>query len=103
MTSLPTCPGCGSDLVQPLRRQHRKSGELLVELRCPECFVVMQACHNAKEMQELDRQQSASRELIVAAYERCVAESMEAAADNLREAFARDLVGPDDFRRPRAA
>ncbi len=83
--------------------QQRRSGELLVELRCPECFVVMQAYHTAKEMQELDRRQKASREEIVAAYERCIAESIEAAADNLREAFARDLVGPDDFRLPRAA
>jgi hypothetical protein len=94
---LPTCPSCGSDLVQPLRWQQRKGGELLVELRCPECYVVMQACHTASEMEELDRRQTASRDLIVAAYERAVAESMEELAVALREAFARDLVGADDF------
>lgn len=100
MSTLPTCPGCGSDLVQPLGWEKRKSGELLVQLRCPECFVVMQACHTAAEMEDLDRSQSASREQIVAAYERSVAESMEALADTLREAFARDLLGPDDFMPP---
>lgn len=100
MTDLPTCPGCGSDLVQPLGWQQHKSGELLVELRCPECFVVMQACHTAAEMQDLDRRQIASREQIVAAYERSVAESMQALADTLHEAFARDLLGPDDFAPP---
>jgi hypothetical protein len=83
--------------VQPLRWQQRKNGELLVEMRCPECYVVMQACHTPQEMEELDRRQSASREEIVAAYERSVSESMTALADNLREALARDLVGPDDF------
>ena len=97
MPSLPTCPSCGSDLVQPLRSEKKKGGELLVELRCPECFVVMQACHTAAEMAELDRRQIASRDQIVAAYERSVAESMEALADRLAEAFARDLLGPDDF------
>jgi uncharacterized Zn finger protein len=97
MPVLPTCPSCGSDLVQPLRTEQRKGGELLVELRCPECFVVMQACHTAAEMAELDKRQTASREQIVAAYERSVAESMETLADTLAEAFARDLLGPDDF------
>src|ERR687890_283728 len=107
MPSLPTCPGCGSGLLQPLRWQQRTPEELMVELRCPECFVVMQACHSAQEMEELDRRQSASREEIVAAYERAVTENMEATATSLREALARDLVGADDFaprgRLPRAA
>jgi len=97
MTLLPSCPGCGSDLVQPLRWHQRTAAELLVELRCPECFVVMQACHTPKEMEELDRRQSAGREQIVTAYERAVAENMEAMASSLHEALERDLVGPDDF------
>ena len=100
MPALQACPSCGSELVQPLRWQQRKNGELLVELRCPECYVVMQACHTAAEMEELDRRQSASREQIVAAYERSVAEAMERLAENLSAALERDLVGPDDFRPP---
>ena len=99
--TLPTCPSCGSDLVQPLRSEKQKGGEQLVELRCPECFVVMQACHTAAEMADLDKRQSASREQIVAAYERSVVESMETLADRLHEAFARDLVSADDFAPPR--
>ncbi|HVL94595.1 MAG TPA: hypothetical protein VM266_01910 [Solirubrobacteraceae bacterium] len=97
MPPVQVCPGCGSELVQPLRWQQRKGGELLVELRCPECGVVMQACHTPQEMEELDRRQTECRDQIVAAYERSVAESMEALAANLREALERDLVGPDDF------
>ena len=64
VTALQVCPSCGSDLVQPLRWQQRRNGELLVELRCPECHVVMQACHSAQEMEELDRRQSAGRDQI---------------------------------------
>ena len=51
-------------------------------------------------MAELDRRQSASREQIVAAYERSVAESMQELVDTMAEAFARDLLGPDDFAPP---
>jgi len=97
MASLPSCPGCGSDLVQPLRWQQRTAGEVLVELRCPECHVVMQACHSPAEMQELDRRQAALREQLVSAYEKAVAENMEAMVASLHEALARDLVGADDF------
>jgi hypothetical protein len=94
---LATCPSCGSDLVQPLRWRRQDEGDLLVELRCPECFVVMQASHTPAEMQALDRRQAASREQILEAYERAVAESMEELAGTLREALARDLVSADDF------
>jgi hypothetical protein len=90
------CPGCGSDLVQPLRAEQH-GAELLVELRCPECFLVTQTCQTARELAALDRRQMASRDQIVAAYERSVEESMTALADTLAEAFARDLLGPDDF------
>ncbi len=86
--------------MQPLGWEKRKGGELLVELRCPECFVVMQARHTEAEMAALDRRQTVSREQIVAAYERSVAESMETLATTLHEAFARDLLGPDDFAPP---
>lgn len=91
------CPSCGSDLVQPLRWEQRRRDELLVELRCPECYVVMQASHTAAEMEELDRRQTACRDQIRAAYDQAVTESMESLADALREALARDLVGADDF------
>jgi hypothetical protein len=98
--ALSLCPSCGSDLVQPLRWQHQDDGEILVELRCPECLTWMQASHSPAEMEDLDRRQTAGREQILAAYERSVAENMEALAAHLHEAFARDLVGPDDFNLP---
>lgn len=82
--------------MQPLRAE-KQGADLLVELRCPECFVVTHASHTAGEVADLDRRQTASREQIVAAYERSVAESMATLADTLAEAFARDLLSADDF------
>ena len=88
--------------MQPLRWQSRPDGDVMVDLRCPECHTWMQACHSADEMEELDRAQTAGRDELRAAYERRVAESMEALAACLHTALERDLVGADDFapRRP---
>ena len=98
MTVLTVCPGCGSALLQPLRSRALAAGGMMVELRCPECFAWMQERCTRGELAELDRSQAASRAVLVDAYERSVAESMEALADCLAAALARDLVTADDFR-----
>ena len=48
---------------------------MMVDLRCPECFMWMQECCTRGELAELDKRQAAWRELIVDAYERSVTES----------------------------
>jgi hypothetical protein len=76
---------------------------MTVDLRCPECFAWMQERCSRSEMAELDQRQAASRAEIVEAYERSVAESMQALAVCLAAALALDLVGADDFAPRRAA
>jgi hypothetical protein len=76
---------------------------MVVELRCPECDAWLQACCSRGELAEIDKRQAATRELMVDAYERSVAESMEALADCLAAALELDLVGADDFAPRRAA
>lgn len=100
MPALSVCPSCGSELVQPLRWKEAADGEMLVELRCPECQTLMQACHSRQEMEELDRLQSRSRDAIRAAYEQSVLESMSLLAERMHAALERDLIGPDDFAPP---
>ena len=105
------CPGCGSPLLQPLRCEARRRGESVVDLRCPECYAWTQDTLTDVEMRELDARQAALRKELVRAYERCVAESMEALAVCLGMALELDLLGADDFaprplsasRRPRPA
>jgi hypothetical protein len=101
MTALRDCPSCGSEFIQPLRWKERADGEVLVELRCPECLTVMEACHSQQDMQELDRHQTRSRDELRAAYERSVLESMSSLAARMHDALERDLIGPDDFAPPR--
>jgi hypothetical protein len=76
---------------------------MLVELRCPECFMWMQECCTRGELEELDKRHAAWREELVEEYERSVIESMEALAICLCAAFERDLVDADDFAVKRAA
>jgi len=70
---------------------------VLVDLRCPECMTRLQMPVSRTDMAELDRRQTEWRDEILAAYERSVAESLEALAACLVPALAQDLIGPDDF------
>ena len=54
---------------------------MVVDLRCPECFLWMQANCSKGDLAELDRAQAASREQMVDAYARSVTDSMETLAE----------------------
>ena len=104
MAALRVCPGCGSNLLQPLRSRPSSGGvEMLVDLRCPECFMWMQECCTRADLADLDKRQAACRAQLVDAYERSVAESMAALADCLGAALELDLVDADDFAPRKAA
>ena len=95
--ALSACPSCGSSFLQPLRCEPKGADDVLVEMRCPECMIHLQAPYTRADMAELDRRQSEWREAIVAAYERSVVENMEALAACLVPALEQDLIGADDF------
>ena len=100
------CPSCGSAFLQPGRCEARAGDDVQVELRCSDCHVRLRLRLSRADMRELDRRQADFRAALVRAYERSVAESMEALAACLGEALALDLVTADDFaprRLPRAA
>jgi hypothetical protein len=100
--ALSACPSCDSSFLQPLRCEPQAEGDVLVDLRCPDCMTHIQVPFSRADMAELDRRQSQWREEIVAAYERSITESMEALAACLVPALDQDLIGADDFAtRPR--
>jgi hypothetical protein len=70
---------------------------MVVDLRCPECSTRLSVTCTRAQVRELDRRQAQWREVIVASYERSVAETMDALATCLGAALALDLIGPDDF------
>jgi uncharacterized protein YbbK (DUF523 family) len=101
VAALTECPSCGSAFLQPLRCESAGADEVLVELRCSECMIWLEAPHSRAEMRELDRRQARWRAAIRAEYERSVTESMEALASCLAQALALDLLSADDFAVPR--
>lgn len=70
---------------------------MTVDLRCAECGRWTEGSYAPRELARLDSQQSEGRRALVEAYERCVAESMEALAQTLGVALQLDLVDADDF------
>jgi hypothetical protein len=101
MADLSVCPSCGSELVQPLRWEELDDGRLELDLRCPECFAWMRGRFDAEDVEALDRTLRAARETLNAVHDRLVTESMEAMAECLEGALARDLLSADDFALPR--
>jgi hypothetical protein len=103
VAALTMCPSCGSRFLQPLRCEAKSADVVMVELRCSDCMTWLKAPHTRADMRELDRRQAAFRAEILAAYERSVAESMEALAACLGPALELDLLCADDFAPRRAA
>lgn len=84
--------------MQALRWEPGGGGAHDVALRCPECESCFRIRLAPAAMSALEAHQAAARRELSAAYERMVAESMEALAACLAAALERDLLGADDFR-----
>jgi threonine synthase len=80
-----------------MRCEARAQDALEVDVRCSECGGAQTVTCTKAEVRELDRRQTEWRQEIIAAYERLVAEAMDALATCLGAAFERDLIGADDF------
>lgn len=100
MPGLENCPSCASAFVQALSSSRQKNGRLALELRCPECEVRMCVAATDAQVVAYEELCDEGREAMKRAYDRCVAESMEALAGVLARALALDLVTADDFAGP---
>jgi uncharacterized Zn finger protein (UPF0148 family) len=97
MSGLETCPSCDSPLVQPLSSSRRKAGEVNLKLRCPECEARISIVATEAQVTAYEDALDEGRDGVKRAYDRCVAESMEALADCFGRALTLDLVSADDF------
>jgi hypothetical protein len=91
------CPHCSSRFVHPTQWQAHPDGAISLHLRCPECLVAMEGTFPACRVRELDRELSSGRAAVRESYERLVRRHMYQELQSLRNALARDLIGPDDF------
>src|SRR3954453_19508418 len=91
------CPHCASRHVHPTQWQGQPHGALAPHPRCPECLALLEGTFPAARVRELDRELATGRALVRDAYERVVRRHMYQELQALRNALARDLIGPDDF------
>jgi hypothetical protein len=85
--------------VQPVDGKALPDGKVSLTLHCPDCDAWMTGTFSAERVRELDRQLSLGRAELRASYERAVRVNMARELHALASAFARDLIGPDDFSR----
>src|SRR3954447_2200092 len=91
------CPHCASRYVHPTQWQAQADGAISLRLRSPGCQAAMEGAFPAARVRELDRELASGRALVRDAYERVVRRHMYQELQALRNALARDLIGPDDF------
>ena len=99
LLDLSECPHCASPYVQPTDGKALPDGKVSLTLRCPDCDAWMTGTFSAERVRELDRQLSLGRAALRASYDRAVRVNMARELHSLATAFARDLIGPDDFSR----
>jgi DNA-directed RNA polymerase subunit RPC12/RpoP len=95
------CPHCNSRLVHPVRWQVLPDGGISLRLRCPECQSLTEGVFPVGRVRELDRELAAGRSQVKSSYDRTVRRHMYEELQALRTALALDLIGADDFVRPR--
>ena len=97
LLDLSECPHCTSRYVQPTDGRALPDGRVALTLRCPDCSAWMSGTFSAERVRELDRQLGAGRAALRSAYEQAVKRNMVGELRTLADAFAMDLIGPDDF------
>ena len=97
----PTCTACASELLQLEAWRERGAGGLTLRLRCPECDARTVRDLDAGEAAQVDDALTRARLEMVGLYEAIVRSNLAGEADQLANALALDLIGPDDFARPR--
>lgn len=94
------CTRCVSRYVQPIEWEVLPSGQVALELRCPECFTQRSGTFDSERVRELDRTLNRGRAELRAVYGRTVRDNMYRELDCFTQALARDLISADDFARP---
>lgn len=97
LLDLSECPHCTSRYVQPTDGRALPDGRVALTLRCPDCSAWMSGTFSVERVRELDRQLGAGRAALRSAYEQAVKRNMAGELRTLADAFAMDLIGPDDF------
>lgn len=95
--SLAVCQSCASTLVQPQGWHELPDGRLILDLRCPECFVCTTGSFDPQLVADYDERLVKGRQSMVADYELVLRHNMQELSESFERALELDLIGPDDF------
>ena len=92
------CPGCGSDLVQPVAwEQVASNNEWRLWRRCPECEWHGDGVHRESMIDEYDEQLDFGTRELAEELRSLEQTNMQEAADRFIAALHTDLILPEDF------
>jgi hypothetical protein len=99
---LAICPSCGSGFVQPQAWKELPSGNLFLQLRCPECLEVTSGTFTQERVAEYDQALIEGKDATIAHYDAAVRHNMSELLERFRRALELDLISAGDFEPPPA-
>jgi hypothetical protein len=99
--TLSDCSACGSGFVHPVEWSPNDGGTWWMLLRCGECGVTREETVPDEEAERYDRQLDLAEHTLRSAADRLSRERLEEEAASFATALELDLIGAEDFARPR--
>jgi hypothetical protein len=99
--TLSECTECGAGFVHPVEWSPNDGGTWWMLLRCGSCGASREAIVPDEEAERYDRELDLAEHRMRSAADRLSRELLEAEADSLATALELDLIGVEDFARPR--
>jgi hypothetical protein len=101
--TLSDCSECGSDFVHPVEWSPNDGGTWWMLLRCGACGSSREETVPDAEAERYDRELDLAEHHMRRDADRLGQELLEEQADSFVTALRLDLIGPEDFARPRGA
>jgi hypothetical protein len=99
--TLADCSACGADFVHPVEWSPNDGGTWWMLLRCGACGTSREETVPDAEAERYDRELDLAEHRMRRAAERLSKELLEHQADTFATALELDLIGVEDFARPR--
>lgn len=95
--TLHLCPGCGSDLVQPVSWTEAAQQRWELELKCPNCWWGETSTYEREQVEALEDRLDAGLADILGDLQRLTQANMADEIDRFSRALRADLILPEDF------
>jgi hypothetical protein len=94
---LHACPGCGSDLVQPVAWSEASEDRWELTLECPNCWWTVDGTYDRNQVHELEERLDDGLAEMLGDLKRLTHANMADQIDRFAAALHADLILPEDF------